>query len=124
MDGIAKEENPTLVKAKLFARRVVKLYRHLIEVKHELVMSKQLLRSGTSIGANLTEARYAQSRPDFVAKLGIAQKEAAETIYWIELLRDCDYLTDGAASSILMDANELIAMIVAAIKKMKRSHDS
>ena len=66
------DENPTLVKAKLFARRIVKLYRHLSETKRELVLSKQVLRSGTSIGANLTEARFAQSRPDFASKLGIA----------------------------------------------------
>ena len=114
-----KDENPTLTKAKLFARRVIKMYVFLSEKKHEYVLSKQILRSGTSVGANLTEAKYAQSKPDFASKLGIALKEAAETVYWIELLRDSDFLTETMSSSMLADANELVAMLVSAIKKVR-----
>lgn len=114
-----KTENLTLTKAKAFARRIVKLYVYLSDRKHERVMSKQVLRSGTSIGANLTEARYAQSTPDFTSKLGIALKEAAETVYWLELLRDGGLLTEKMSESVLADANELVAMLVTALKKLR-----
>ena len=114
-----KDENPTLTKAKLFARRIVKMYGYLVNQKHECVLSKQVLRSGISVGANLTEAKYAQSKPDFASKLGIALKEAAETVYWLELLQDSGLLTETRSSSMLADANELVAMLVSAIKKVR-----
>ena len=79
-------------KSMIFARRIVKLYQYLNKEHREFVMSKQILRSGTSIGANVAEAIYGSSRKDFVAKLQIAQKEAAETLYWLELLQSCDYI--------------------------------
>ena len=75
-----------------FAKRTVGLYQFLVREKQEYVMSKQVLRSGTSIGANITEAIYGSSRKDFVAKLQISKKEAAETLYWLELLNGCDYI--------------------------------
>ena len=86
-----------------FAVRIVNLYKHLTENKKEFVLSKQLLRSGTSIGANIAEAEQAQSRLDFISKLSIALKEAAETDYWIRLLHGADYLSDSEYSSILAD---------------------
>ena len=116
---MAEEENPTLAKSKLFARRVIKMYAYLSDKKHEHILSKQVLRSGTSVGANLTEAKYAQSKADFASKLGIALKEAAETVYWLELLQDGGYVTAKMAGSMLADANELVAMLVSAIKKVR-----
>ena len=99
-----------------FALRVVKLYQYLRENKKEFVLSKQLLRSGTSIGANIAEAEQAQSRLDFISKLSIALKEAAETDYWIRLLYGADYLSDSEYSSILADCKELEKMLTAIIK--------
>lgn len=112
-------DSVSLVKAKAFARRIVNLYVFLTDKKHEFVMSKQVLRSGTSIGANLTEAKYAQSRPDFASKMGIALKEAAETVYWLELLHDSDLMTEKMSGSILKDANEIVSILVAALKKLR-----
>ena len=112
-------DSVSLVKAKAFARRIVNLYVYLTDKKHEFVMSKQVLRSGTSIGANLTEAKYAQSRPDFSSKMGIALKEAAETVYWLELLHDSDLMTEKMSGSILKDANEIVSILVAALKKLR-----
>ena len=114
-----KPESISLTKAKEFARRIVKLYGYLCETKREHVMSKQVLRSGTSIGANLAEARYAQSRADFASKMGIALKEAAETVYWLELLGDSGLMTSKMSESILSDANELVAILVTALKKLR-----
>ena len=114
-----KPESISLVKAKAFARRIVKLYGYLCETRREHIMSKQVLRSGTSVGANLAEARYAQSRADFAAKMGIALKEAAETVYWLELLGDSGVMTKKMSESILSDANELVAILVTALKKLR-----
>ena len=83
------KENEVRRKSLLFARRIVMLYQYLCEEKREYVLSKQLLRSGTSIGANISEAQYASSRKDFLNKLYIALKESAETLYWLELLYSC-----------------------------------
>ena len=79
-------------KSMAFAKRIVRLYQYLNQQKQEYVMAKQLLRSGTSIGANIAEAIYGSSRKDFVAKLQISKKEAAETLYWLDLLHSCDYI--------------------------------
>ena len=103
-------------KSKAFAKRIVMLYRYLMNEHHEFVLSKQILRSGTSIGANISEAIYAASRKDFLAKLHIAQKEAAETLYWLELLSDCEYLPENIFLSLHSDCNELISMLVATTK--------
>ncbi len=103
-------------KSMIFARRIVKLYQYLNKEHREFVMSKQILRSGTSIGANIAEAIYGSSRKDFVAKLQIAQKEAAETLYWLELLQSCDYIPEKLFTSLQSDCKELLAMLAATIK--------
>ena len=108
-----------LFKSKHFAVRIVKLNVYLRDSKKEYVMSKQLLRSGTSIGANLTEAKYAISRNDFLAKTYIALKETAETLYWLELLYNTNYLTKEQYTSILRDAEELLRLLTAVTKTMK-----
>ena len=102
-----------------FAVRIVNLYRHLNETKKEFVLAKQLLRSGTSIGANVAEAEQAQSTPDFVSKMSIALKEASETKYWIRLLASTSYLTEAESVSILNDCVELEKILVSIIKSTK-----
>ena len=87
-------------KSKEFAIRIVKLYQYLCEEKKEFILSKQLLRSGTSIGANLAESEYAISRNDFLSKIYIALKETSETLYWLELLKKTDYLTESQYESL------------------------
>ncbi len=104
-------------KSFLFAIRIVKLYRFMTESKKEFVLSKQLLRSGTSIGANVAEAEKAQSSADFFAKMNIALKEANETKYWLRLLHATDYLTDRQFFSPETDIKELTALLVAICKK-------
>lgn len=103
-----------------FAVRCVSLYKTLTEKRGEYIMSKQMLRSGTSIGANISESRNAQSTPDYVNKLSIALKEADETHYWFDLLQRTEYLNKTEYESINADANELIAMLTALIKKHKQ----
>ena len=87
--------------------------------KQEFVLSKQILRSGTSIGANIAEAFYAESDMDFVHKLSISQKEAGETIYWLELLHDSDFISDIEFESINKDAEEMIKLLTSSIKTVK-----
>ena len=103
-------------KSYAFALRSINLHKYLSIAKKEYVLSKQLLRSGTSIGANVTEANHAQSRADFISKLAIALKEAAETEYWINLLRDSKYLTAREAESMTTDCVELIKLLTASLK--------
>lgn len=112
-------ENPLKVKSYAFALRVINLYKHLADGKREFVLSKQLLRSGTSIGANITESNRSESRQDFVHKLSIALKEADETEYWINLLRDSEFLTGAQAESLRADCSELQRMLTASIKTAK-----
>ncbi len=100
-----------------FAIRIVRLYQYLRNEKQEYVLSKQILRSGTSIGANITEALYAQSRADFFAKLSISKKEAAETEYWLEVLLSTNYINQEQFHSISNDCFILIRMLIAACKK-------
>ena len=104
-----------------FALRIVKLYKFIVANKKEYLLSKQILRSGTSIGANIEEARQGQSKADFVHKLSIAQKEAFETGYWLRLLRDTEYLTKAQADSLIADCAELQKMLTASIKTVKSS---
>jgi len=96
-----------------FAVRIVKLYQYLCEEKKEYVLSKQLLRSGTSIGANVSEAQRGQSKPDFYSKVAIALKEASETQFWIRLLHATEYINDKEYSSLNSDINEIISILVA-----------
>ena len=113
-----------LYKSKRFAVRIVRLNSYLRENKKEFIMSKQLLRSGTSIGANLTEARYAVSRNDFLAKTYIALKETAETIYWLDLLHETGYLTADQYSSVYNDAEELRRLLSSVTKTMRTAAES
>ena len=103
-----------------FAKRIVRLYQYLTAECHEFVMAKQVLRSGTSIGANITEAIYGSSRRDFVAKLQIAKKESAETLYWLELLNSCDYIPDRLFASLCDDCRELLSMLASTILTASR----
>lgn len=103
-----------------FAIRIVNLYKYLNTEKKEYVLSKQLLRSGTSIGANVAEAEQAQSKPDFVSKMNIALKETAETKYWIRLLQTTNYLSEEEASSIFADCVELEKILVSIVKSSKQ----
>ena len=105
-----------------FAVRIVKLYRHLCEEKKEFVLSKQLLRSGTSIGANVSEAERGQSKPDFYAKMAISLKEANETRYWIALLHATQYVSDKEYASLDADINEIIAILVAICNSKKKEN--
>ena len=105
---INAKPNPGLEKSFDFALRIVKLYQHLSGKKKEFVLSKQILRSGTSIGANFEEAHGAQSDLDFQAKISIAYKEARETSYWLRLLKASNYLTEKQFNSIYPDCEELI----------------
>lgn len=106
-------------KSKAFALRIIKLYKYLCEQKNEYVLSKQILRSGTSIGANIHEAFYAQSTADFISKLSISQKEDGETLYWLELLHDSSFIDDDAFKSIYDDCEELMKLLTVSIKKSK-----
>jgi len=105
------KENILLEKSFVFAIRVVKAYKYLVEEKKEFVLSKQFLRSGTSIGANSEEAMGGQSKADFVSKISIAYKEARETKYWIRLLNATDYFGNTQAKSLLDDLEELLKII-------------
>ena len=106
-------------KSKAFALRIIRLYQYLKNEKSEYVLSKQLLRSGTSIGANVKEAIRGQSRADFYAKLNISLKEASETEYWLELLHESEYIEEKAFNSIYADCQELIKLLVAITKTQK-----
>lgn len=101
------KENILSEKAYQFALRIVKLNKYMNEEPREFVLSKQILRSGTSIGANIEESVHAQSKIDFVHKLSIAQKEASETNYWLRLLRDSNYLKPKLAESLLENCEEI-----------------
>ena len=103
-----------------FAIRIVNLYKYLTDGKKENILSKQLLRSGTSIGANVAEAEQAQSKSDFVSKMSIALKEASETKYWIKLLKATDFLSDKESSSLLANCVELEKLSVSIIKSSKQ----
>ena len=115
------KENIVKNKSFAFAVRVVKLYQFLCEQKKEFVLSKQLLRSGTSVGAMIREAEHAETKNDFKHKMGIAQKEINETIYWLELLKETDYLTTEQFESVNNDAIEIIKLITAIIKSTKNN---
>jgi four helix bundle protein len=116
----AESENIVLQKSKAFAIRCIRLNQYLQREKKEYCLSNQLIRSGTSIGANAKEAIRAQSLSDFRSKLYISLKEASETEYWLELLRDTEFITNEQASSILNDCIELIKIITSILKSTNR----
>ncbi len=112
-------DNVIKTKSFAFAIKIVKLYKFLVETKKEYILSKQLLRSGTSVGAMVRESEFAESKPDFIHKLAIAQKEINETIYWLELLKETDYILKNDFEIINKDAIEIIRLITSIIKTTK-----
>ena len=108
-------------KSLAFGKRIAKCYRYLKDKKKESVMSKQLLRCGTSIGANVREGLYAQSRKDFISKLNIALKEAGETDYWLDVIHSAEYFTDEEYRSLKDDNDELLRLLTSIIKTTKNS---
>ena len=109
------------IKAKAFAVRIVKFVKYLENEKHEYTLSKQMLRSGTSIGANLHECINAQSKADFISKLHIALKEANETEYWLELFFESEIIDKQMFDSLNADLNELISLLIASLKTAKNN---
>ena len=116
-----QSDNEVLSLSRMFGSRIVKLYRHLITEQKEYILSKQIVRSGTSIGANIHEARYAQSRSDFISKMHIALKEASETEYWLMLLHDGNYLNQSLYESLRKDCTSLIRLLTAILNTSKKS---
>ena len=114
-----EKDNILQKKSYKFAIRVVKLSQYLVDKKKEYILSKQILRAGTSVGALVSESKFAQSRADFINKLMVALKEANETQYWINLLYDTHYITTDMYKSLYADIDELISLLVAITKTIK-----
>jgi len=108
-------------KSYAFALRMVKAYKYLTKEQHEFILSKQLLRSGTAVGALIKEAEHAQSKADFINKTNIALKEANETEYWLMLLKDSNYLNDKTYTSIHNNCDELIRLLASIVKTSKNN---
>jgi len=121
-----KDMKDNIVKDKsyAFALRVIKAYKFLSEKQREFVLSKQMLRSGTAIGALIREGEQAQSRADFIHKMNIALKEANETEYWLMLLKDSDYIDENSFISIHKDCVELVKMLISIVKTTKKSNET
>jgi four helix bundle protein len=113
-----------LGKSKKFAVEIVRLYQYLCSEKHEYVISRQILRSGTSIGANLTEAVYAYSRKDYAAKKSVALKECAETLYWLELLHDTVLLPDDEFTRLTAECTEILKPLITILKTLKKNPEN
>ena len=113
------KENIVLDKSKLFAVRIVKLCKYLADEKKEFILSKQILRSGTSIGANITESEYSISDKEFLSKIYIAYKETGETLYWLDLLHDTEYLTNTMYESLNRDCSELLKLLASITKTVR-----
>ena len=111
-------------KSYAFALRVIKAYKFLSNEKREFVLSKQMLRSGTAIGALVREAEHAQSKADFISKMNIALKEANETEYWLMLLKDSDFIDESSFASIHKDCAEVIKLLISIVKTTKENHGS
>jgi four helix bundle protein len=110
--------------SKQFALRIIKLYKYLLIDKKEYIMSKQVYRAGTSIGANIAESKNAQSKADFISKLSIALKEASETEYWLELLCDSETISEKEFKSLSQDLNVIIGTLIKIIKKTKENMEA
>ena len=106
-------------KSKSFAIRIIRFYQAIKDAHQEFVLSKQILRSGTSIGANIAEAFYAESEMDFIHKLSIAQKECSETLYWFDLLYSTQYINEAGYNSLNTDATEIMKLLTSSIKTVK-----
>ena len=115
------KENILIDKSIAFAARIIKLHQYLIKTKKETIISKQIVRSGTSIGANINEANYGQSKADFVSKMHIALKETAETEYWLKLLTMSEYITEDMGQSLLKDCLEIKRMLISSINTAKEN---
>ncbi len=118
-----KQGSPLHLKSYNFAIRIVKLCQYLQTNNKEFVLSKQILKSGTSIGALIKEAEFAQSSADFINKLSISLKEANETNYWLNILHDTQYIDNKMFESLDLDCNELISMLVASVKTSKSKNE-
>jgi len=118
-EKLRMKDNPLRDKSYQFAIRIVKLSQYLQRDKKEFVLSKQVLRSGTAVGALIREAEFGQSKPDFISKMSIALKEANETEYWLSLLKDTDFISENQFVSLQSDCMELIAMLVSTVKTSK-----
>jgi four helix bundle protein len=116
-----KPDNIALEKSKAFAIRIYSLYKHLCTDKKEYVLAKQLLRSGTSIGANLSEAQYSFSKKEFLFKANISLKECAETQYWLDLIKQVNLLTPGEYTSIADDCRNLLRLLTAIVKTTRQN---
>ncbi len=116
------KDNVLLNKSLSFAARIVKLHRYLTKEKHENIISKQIIRSATSIGANANEAVYGISKADFIAKLQISLKECAETEYWLRLLILSDYLTESEGNSLLTDCLEIKRILISTLNTAKQNN--
>ena len=112
-------KNIVLEKSRKFAIRIYNLYKRLCEEKREYTLARQLLRSGTSIGANLTEAQYSISRKEFLAKVAISLKECAETEYWIDLLKETSLLSSEEYNAIVTDCKEILRLLISITKTTK-----
>ena len=110
----------TLLKSRRFAIRVYRLYKYLCDEKREFTLAKQLLRSGTSIGANLSEAKYAISKKEFLAKASISLKEAAETEYWLDLLKEINLLSPVEHQNIIKDCKDILHLLISSVKTLKK----
>ena len=119
--GDTMKENPLIDKSIAFAARIIKLHRYLIRSKKETVISKQIVRSGTSIGANINEANYGQSKADFISKMHIALKETAETEYWLRLLVLSEYIDEKMSESLLNECLEIKRLLIASINTAKNN---
>ena len=115
------ENNVLAEKSVAFAIRIVECYKYLVNAKNEYVMARQLLRSGTSIGANVHEGIQAQSRADFVSKLGISLKEASETSYWLTILYRTEYIDETYYCTLKTEVDEIIRILIASIKTTKKN---
>ncbi len=116
-----EQDHTVAVKSKRFALRIVKMVQYLKNEKKEFTMSEQILRCGTSIGANIAECEFAFSRKEFLAKMYISLKECGETSYWLDLLHDADYIDDKAYDSLKQDCLELLRMMQAITKTMRET---
>ena len=117
------QDNPIEQRTYFFALRIIKAYKYLTGQHSEFVLSKQMLRSGTSIGALIREAKFAQSRADFVNKMSVALKEANETLYWIELLHDSEYIDGKTFESIHNEADEITSILASIVKSTKENSE-
>lgn len=119
--GANIQENLLIDKSIAFAAQIIRLHKYLLKTQKETIISKQIVRSGTSIGANINEANYGQSKADFISKLDIALKEAAETEYWLRLLLASEYISKEMGESMLRDCLELKRILIASINTAKSS---